>query len=112
MTNKPQNDPAVGCPLERRVGHLPVNYNDLHYTERKIVREEYVLLQDGLCYYCKNLLKGEPAENVQSKPIKKHLFPDNFFKWPVHLHHDHKTGMTIGAVHNYCNAVLWQYHGE
>lgn len=110
--SKPQNDHAVGRHLERWVGHLPANYNDLHYTERKIVREEYARLQDGLCYYCKNSLKAEPAENVRCKPIKKHLFPDSFFKWPVHLHHDHKTGMTIGAVHNYCNAVLWQYHGE
>jgi hypothetical protein len=30
----------------------------------------------------------------------------------VHLHHSHETGMTIGAVHARCNAVLWQYHGE
>jgi hypothetical protein len=40
------------------------------------------------------------------------LFPKNFLKWPVHLHHSHDTGMTIGAVHSYCNAVLWQYHNE
>lgn len=32
--------------------------------------------------------------------------------YPVHLHHDHKTGLTIGAVHAKCNAVLWQYYGE
>ena len=36
----------------------------------------------------------------------------NFFKWPVHLHHCHDTGMTTGAVHCYCNAVLWQYPGK
>jgi hypothetical protein len=28
------------------------------------------------------------------------------------LHHCHQTGLTIGAVHAKCNAVLWQYHGE
>ena len=44
--------------------------------------------------------------------ITNSLFPPNFFKWPVHLHHSHDTGMTIGAVHARCNAVLWQYHGE
>jgi hypothetical protein len=49
---------------------------------------------------------------VMSKKINVDLFPPNFFKWPVHLHHDHRTGMTIGAVHCRCNAVLWQYHGE
>lgn len=25
---------------------------------------------------------------------------------------DHKTGMTEGAVHNYCNAVMWQYENR
>jgi len=91
---------------------LPVNYDELHFTERRTVREEYIRIQDGLCCHCKNALNGEPSVDVTRQSVKKYLFPKNFFKWPVHLHHSHKTGMTIGAVHNYCNAVLWQYHGE
>ncbi len=91
---------------------LPVNYNSLHYTERRLIREEYITQQNGKCYYCDSQLNEEPSDSVKQKPIDKHLFPLNFFKYPVHLHHNHKTGMTIGAVHNYCNAVLWQYHGE
>ncbi len=91
---------------------LPVNYNDTHYTVRRLVRNEYVRLQGGKCYYCKRSLKGPPCYTVSGKRINKDLFPPSFFKWPVHLHHSHKTGMTIGAVHNYCNAVLWQYEGE
>lgn len=89
--------------------NLPVNYNEIHFSERKLVREEYTRLQAGRCYYCKTLLANKPSE---SKKVNKKLFPKKFFDWPVHLHHDHKTGMTIGAVHAYCNAVLWQYHGE
>ena len=100
------------CPIERFVMRLPVNYNALHYTERKKVREEYARRQNGLCYYCKEPLNGNPAEAVLKKPVTKRLFPDGFFKWPVHLHHSHKTGMTIGAVHNYCNAVLWEHDHE
>ena len=91
---------------------LSANYNELHFTERKAVREEYIKQQKGLCYHCGSRLDGEPLDSVKSKPVNKQLFPPNFFKWPVHLHHNHETGMTIGAVHNYCNAVLWQYHGE
>jgi hypothetical protein len=91
---------------------LPVNYNALHFTERKRVREEYINRQDGICYYCKKPLEGDPAKKIRMLRVNKKLFPSSFFKWPVHLHHNHKTGMTIGAVHNYCNAVLWQYHGE
>jgi len=91
---------------------LPVKYEKISFQERRLVREEYIRLQDGLCHYCKAPLSGQPTKDVLAKHIVKTIFPYSFFKWPVHLHHDHKTGMTIGAVHNYCNAVLWQYHGE
>ena len=89
--------------------NLPQHYPSLHWTQRKAVREQYVQEQQGLCYYCKELLSIEPA---QDKKINWYLFPPNFLKYPVHLHHCHNTGYTIGAVHAYCNAVLWQYHGE
>ena len=91
---------------------LPVNYNGTHFSIRKLVREEYVRLQGGKCCHCNNDLTVNASQEMMSKKIKISLFPDSFFKWPVHLHHDRRTGLTIGAVHNQCNAVLWQYHGE
>lgn len=91
---------------------LPVNYKKLTQLERRLVREEYIRLQGGKCAHCGEPLSGPASSNVMIKTIKKELFPPNFFKWPVHLHHHHDTGMTIGAVHCHCNAVLWQYHGE
>ena len=91
---------------------LPVNYDGLHWTEKRRVREEYIKIQDGKCCHCGNLLSDKASSDILRMPINRNLFPDNFFKWPVHLHHCHDTGMTIGAVHNYCNAVLWQHHGE
>lgn len=91
---------------------LPINYNEAHYTVRREARNAYVELQDGKCCHCGADLTGKPDEQIRQMPVDKRLFPPNFFKWPIHLHHDHVTGMTIGAVHNYCNAVLWQYHGE
>lgn len=91
---------------------LPVDYTKLTSWRRKLVREEYVRLQGGKCVYCGKLLSGVASDKVMSKKIDVDLFPSNFFKWPVHLHHDHCTGMTVGAVHCHCNAVLWQYHGE
>lgn len=90
---------------------LPVNYDKLHWTERREVRDQYVAEQEGKCYYCKCPLNRRPPECVK-RPIDWGLFPANFLRYPVHLHHCHDTGMTIGAVHAYCNAVLWQYHGE
>lgn len=93
---------------------LPVDYNKLDWRkgEKRIVREEYERLQEGKCWYCNQPLSGPPADEVAAKPIHMSLFPPGFLKHPVHLHHCHNTGMTIGAVHAYCNAVLWEYDGE
>ena len=91
---------------------LPANYNCLSQGHRKKVREQYIELQDGKCFFCKNSLKGKVSLAVEEKKINKNLFPKGFFDYPVHLHHDHDTGMTLGAVHAICNAVLWQYYGE
>jgi len=91
---------------------LPVNYNEVPQYQRRLIREEYAKIQDGNCCHCGSPLGGHPPKKITDMPVNRKLFPTGFFKWPVHLHHDHRTGMTIGAVHNYCNAVLWQYHGE
>ena len=88
----------------------PFNYNKLTTQERRNVRNAYVEEQCGKCMFCSELLTGAPAKSVSSKAINWRLFPPNFLKYPVHLQHCHKTGMTEGAVHAYCNAVLWQYH--
>lgn len=91
---------------------LPVNYDNLKQAKRRIVREEYVRVQGGLCQHCNAPLDGDPEDKIMEMKVKPRLYPDGFFKNPVHLHHDHVTGMTIGAVHAHCNAVLWEYHGE
>lgn len=91
---------------------LPVEYKSLHHTERKRVREEYIKLQGEMCYYCVASLSGKPRSDILKKDVNRKLYPPNFFKYPIHLHHSHVTGLTIGAVHNYCNVVLWEYEGE
>lgn len=91
---------------------LPTDYNKLNQKKKKLVRELYIEQQDGMCSHCGNTLDGEAHKDVKILPVNKTLFPRGFFNNNNHLHHDHKTGMTIGVVHAYCNAVLWQYHGE
>jgi hypothetical protein len=91
---------------------LPINYQSIHWSERKAIREEYARIQGNLCYHCKEPLNGPPAVEITNMWIDKELFPKGFFDWPIHLHHDHNTDMTVGTVHCHCNAVLWQYHGE
>ena len=76
------------------------------------MREEYIKRQKGKCCFCNKMLSQNPAKGIREARIDKSLFPPNFFKHPVHLHHNHDTGMAIGAVHARCNAYLWEYEGE
>lgn len=100
---------AHGCGVP-----LPAVYEALSASQRIVAREQYVKDQAGLCAHCKESLDGEPPLEIRSLPINWMAFPGNrsFLKHPVHLHHSHETGLTLGAVHALCNAVLWQYHGE
>lgn len=91
---------------------LPANYNTLAWWEKKEVREQYAKDQGGICYYCKESLDSEAPKKITNRQINWGLFPSNFLKYPIHLQHDHDTGLTEGAVHNYCNAVMWQYEGK
>jgi len=92
--------------------NLPVDYTKLNWKERKAVREQYVVEQDHKCFYCKTSLKLSAPTFITDKKIDWGLFPPHFLKHPIHLQHNHDTGMTEGAVHNYCNAVMWQYDGR
>ena len=88
---------------------LPVKYHDLHWIEKQIVREQYIKKQNGKCMYCNLKLTEEPPKGIRNAWIDWGLFPPNFTKYPIHLQHNHDTGMTEGAVHALCNAYMWQY---
>jgi len=90
----------------------PVLYNELSWKERRKIREDYIIYQKGMCHYCNSPIDQKPPEDILSKRVNPRLYPKTFFQNPVHLHHSHDTGLTIGAVHAYCNAVLWEHHGE
>jgi len=91
---------------------LPIDYESATWQERREARNQYIEEQDGKCYYCQSPLNGIPSPAIAIKKVNNTLFPENFFKWPVHLHHSHDTGLTFGAVHSHCNAVLWEYDEE
>lgn len=88
------------------------HYDSMGTKARAELRREYEAGQQGNCYHCKYPLSQPPPLRITSLPLDLDQFPEHFFRTMVHLHHDHRTGMTLGAVHAYCNAVLWQYHGE
>lgn len=90
----------------------PVNYDKLTPPERRTLRNQYIKEQNGKCYYCSCNLEDEPSLEVRNRKVFWDLFPPNFLKYRVHLQHSHSTGMTEGAVHALCNAVMWQYEGR
>lgn len=91
---------------------LPAKYDLLTAKQKKEVRDQYVMLQNNMCYFCKHSLSEKPPLHITAKPIHWNLFPPGFLRFPIHLQHNHTTGMTEGAVHSYCNAVMWQYHNK
>lgn len=91
---------------------LPTNYTKLTPQERREVREQYIAKQKGKCFYCKSDLNNPAPKEITDKKIDWDLFPANFLRYPIHLQHSHETDMTEGAVHAYCNAVMWQYEGN
>ena len=91
---------------------LPTDYTKLTGKKRKEVREQYVVEQDNKCFYCNHDLAGKPPVDVTNRKIDFRLFPPGMLKNPIHLQHNHSTGMTEGAVHAYCNCVMWQYEGN
>ena len=92
--------------------NLPVEYSRLTWGERRTVREQYVHEQNGKCFWCDYPLDGDPPEDILRRNVNWNLFPPNFDKNPIHLQHDHGTDLTEGAVHMYCNAVMWQFYGR
>ena len=91
---------------------IPVMYANCPPLVRKLVREEYAKRQGNRCYYCGYDLDLDPPQEIISRPVAWRKLPRHFLAHKIHLHHCHKSGLTLGAVHAYCNAVLWQYHGE
>jgi hypothetical protein len=102
--------------VRERVITLPTKYDNLTSMEKAEVRGRYVELQEGRCWYCRRPLRSKPPKDILQKvkaiPRDVTPFPRGFFKHRVHLHHNHTTGLTIGATHAQCNAVLWVYYGE
>ena len=91
---------------------LPTDYKKLSPKQRREVRLQYIEAQSNKCVYCGESLYEAVPERITKKPINWKLFPANFLQYPIHLQHCHKTDMTEGAVHAYCNAVMWQYEGR
>lgn len=88
---------------------LPADYRGLNWQARRAVRQQYAEMQHNECFYCGGSLNEDTPKELKEIPIDWSLFPQNFLAYPVHLQHNHSTGMTEGAVHSLCNAIMWNY---
>lgn len=91
---------------------LPALYDRITPQQRALAREEYEHRQGGLCPFCLQPLAADPPPVIQRLPLNQKLWGPAFMRHPIHLHHDHRTGLTIGAYHARCNAVLAAYFQE
>jgi hypothetical protein len=99
--------------IKEKGKRLPVKYDKLSPMEKAEIRNLYIERQEGKCYYCNCLLSKRPGKKARERKLpEEFVLPPNFFDNPIHLHHNHVTGFTIGAVHALCNAVLYWYYGE
>jgi hypothetical protein len=88
---------------------LPAQYDKLTWKQRAAARTQYTKLQHYECLYCGGSLYQKPPLEIREIPIDWDLFPPAFLKYPVHLQHNHETGLTEGAIHSFCNALIWNY---
>lgn len=95
-----------------RILQLPINYERATPEERRAARVEYVRQQNGKCYFCHELLVKDPPAKLLELDINWSRFPEHFQVHPVHLQHNHQTGMSEGAVHMFCNAFMFDYLGR
>lgn len=91
---------------------LPTEYHKLSIKEKAMARHQYIEEQNNKCWFCNCDIYKDPPKSITERKINWYLFPKGFLDHPIHLQHNHDTGMTEGAVHAYCNAVLWQYFGR
>jgi hypothetical protein len=102
------------------IGHshgslFPQKYDDLNSEEKRKLREQYIEWFNGRCLYCEEMLEDEPhkfvrqsADDIEWDDL--HGGKEGFLSNPVHLHHDHETGLTLAPLHALCNAHSWHFN--
>jgi hypothetical protein len=107
-----------GWPIEiwhKQDSPFPQRYSDLNTSQRRKLRENYVVHFQGRCIYCDEPLNDKPHEFVRAKATSI-WWPNlpggrkGFLSNSVHLHHDHETDLTLGPVHALCNAHSYHFY--
>ncbi len=81
---------------------LPMPYDELrrNWRKKRFVGDAPKETRENLEFFDAVIGKGEAIDLSKMQ------------RWPTHLHHDHDTGLTIGAAHGACNIWLWISEGK
>lgn len=103
---------------------LPMPYDELrrNWRKKRFVRDAYRAFQDDACCICGGLLApygDAPKKTRENLEILEAVIGkgeainlSKLQRWPTHLHHNHETGLTVGAAHGACNIWLWISEGK
>ena len=77
---------------------LPVLYSKTSSANRRLIREQYIKEQHGLCYWCNCNLTEQPPKDILDMKINWRLFPTGFLNAPIHLQHNHTAMQLCGNI--------------
>lgn len=110
FSKSPRKPKVTTIPLKRKgllqyKLQLPTKYSSLSGQRRAAVKEAYICLQRERCWLCGDSLYALPTFIVDNPNVVQLCYNQLAEQFPLQLHHDHDTDMTLGVTHAECNAI-------
>jgi len=110
FSKSPRKPKVTTIPLEQKGSlryklELPIKYSSLSGERLSAVKEAYTCLQRERCWLCGNNLWDLPKYIVENPKLMGLCGNQLAEHSPLHLHHDHDTGLTLGVTHAECNII-------
>lgn len=84
---------------------LPTKYSSLSGERLSAVKDAYICLQRERCWLCGDNLYELPKYIVDNPNYMGLCYNQLAEQTPLHLHHNHDTGLTLGVAHAECNII-------
>ena len=111
FSKSPRKPKVATIPLEQKGAlqynlELPTKYSSLSGERLSAVKEAYICLQRERCWLCGNNLYELSKYLVDNPKLMPLCGNELAERYPLHLHHDHDTGLTLGVTHAECNIII------
>lgn len=106
----PKTPKVTTIPLQQKGAlryklELPTKYSSLSGERLAVVKEAYICLQRERCWLCGGNLYELPNHVVDNPNLIGLCSSQLAEQHPLHLHHNHDTGLTLGVAHAECNII-------